>query len=228
MVIYREDTKLAEIIFREPAVITILNRFGIYLGVGNLSVWEACQKHGVDSVFLLAILNTYLNEDYFPEKVLMSSDMNKILDYLRETNRYYKEFQLPNIDRHFSSLIRQSNSENNNLGLLRGFFEEMRDELIGRISRDEAIFSRISSTDCNFTLEEFHNLGIQDEENSVIEDKISDLLSFFIIHLSGDYNRNLCQAVVSALFTLGKDVRQNNRIRSRMLSPMLENMISCK
>ena len=53
-----------------------------------------------------------------------------------------------------------------------------------------------------------------------IEDKLSDLKNMFVIHLRGDYDRNLCQAVLFAIISFEKDIRQNNRIRNHILYPL--------
>ena len=58
-----------------------------------------------------------------------------------------------------------------------------------------------------------------------MEAKLHDLLYFFVVHLRGDYDSNLCMAVVSAVFSLEKDYSQNNRIRNRILLPIMEEMI---
>ena len=41
-------------------------------------------------------------------------------------------------------------------------------------------------------------------------------------HLSGAYDENLCYAVLFAIDTLGRDIRQHNRIRHRILLPMID------
>jgi regulator of cell morphogenesis and NO signaling len=53
-----------------------------------------------------------------------------------------------------------------------------------------------------------------------IEDKINDLINMFVIHLTGDYDLNLGHAVLFAIFSLKKDIKQNNRIRNRILRPI--------
>ncbi|MDR2389606.1 MAG: hypothetical protein LBD89_07470, partial [Tannerellaceae bacterium] len=57
-----------------------------------------------------------------------------------------------------------------------------------------------------------------------IEALLADLKRIIVKHLSGDYNLNLCYAVVSAIYTLGKDIKQHNRIRFRILAPMVAAM----
>ena len=44
----------------------------------------------------------------------------------------------------------------------------------------------------------------------------------FVIHLRGDYDRILCHAVLFAVISLEKDICQNNRIRNRVLRPLVD------
>lgn len=218
MPIFHPDHKIADLIFVDPAIITVLNRFDIFLGVGDKSIAEVCSANKLDTTFFTAILNTYLNEDYFPEKIFKSADISTIITYLKKTNTYYREFQLPNIERHFSSLMMHS-AQSGNLHLLKKFFTEMSHELLTKIEYDEqkvfpSMLKSEMPTDNNIT------------DGRLVEDKLNDLLSFFVIHLKGDYDVNLCRAVVTALFTLSKDIRQNNRIRERILHPMVEASIT--
>lgn len=223
MALVNLDTKLCDLVINDPSVITVINRFNIALGVGDKSINTICKAKDIDIDFFLTILNTFINEEYFPEKTLKSFSAAKIINYLNKTNDYYQRFQLPNIERHFDSLISRSNSGNNNLELMRKFFVEMKQELLLRIENDKthwfpsiiALESEISKIYC----EEF-NIVYDKNENDMIEEKLSDLKNMFVIHLSGEYDINLCHAVLFAIISLEKDIKQNNRIRSRILKPI--------
>ena len=58
MALITPDTKLSEIILHDPSTITVLDRFGISLGVGDLDVAQACLQHNINVNFFTAILNT--------------------------------------------------------------------------------------------------------------------------------------------------------------------------
>ena len=226
MPLFDRDNKLSDILFHEPSTLTVINRFGIYLGVGDATVDEICTKHGIDPVFFISIINTYLNEDYFPENTLQSVNLKLIADYLAKTDSYYEQFQLPNIDRHFNSLVTNSQALSYELSLLRKFFLQMKEELLDNIHRDhEMLFPFLEDLyNQRVPASQFTSLysGVQCYDGHQIEEKIEDLLSFFIIHLEGSYDQNLCHAVVSAVFTLCRDIKQNNRIRERILQPLVK------
>lgn len=235
MAVYTKESKLCDPIFEDPSIVAVINRFGIYLGVGDGTIDEICQKVGIDTDFFLAVINTYLNPDYFPEKIVERTHLTMVINYLEQTDHYYSQIQLPNIDRHFDLLMKKINQENkdsgiieNNLQLLKKFYLEVKDELLTSIHDDcnywfpllkdnqEKAFQQIGE---GYGILNGNRLELPFDKFG-LEDKIRDLISFFIIHLKGIYDTNLCLAVVSAIFVLDKDIRQNNRIRDRILKPL--------
>ena len=209
------DTKVSDIVVHYPATVTVLNRFGIWLGVGDKTVGKICEEHHINACFFSAILNTYINKDYFPEKILDGFSAKEIVDYLSKTNSYYEHYQLPNIERHFQFLIGKSRPQNNNLELMLKFFHEMKQELLNRIAYDrEYRFPELLSQATGNSFER------ENDEQDTIEDKIDDLISMIVIHLQGDYDANLGYAVLIAIISLKKDITQNNRIRNRIMRPM--------
>lgn len=218
MAIITKGSKLCDIVIDEPSSITVLNRFNIFLGVGDKTIEDICLEKDMDVSFFSTILNTYINEDYFPEEALKSYSISKIIEYVNKTNQYYLRFQIPNIERHFSSLISRSENGNNNLELLQKFFEEVKNELTDRIEFDIAeLFTHVK----NYTTNEL-DFSKLNEANDNIEEKLNDLINMFVIHLKGEYDINLCHAVLVAIMSLQKDIKQNNRIRYRILLPILK------
>lgn len=222
------ETKLCDPILNEPTLIPVINRFGIFLGTGDKNIRTVCEENKLDCHFFLTIINTFINEEYFPEKRLQTFCAAQIVDYLTKTNIYYKKFQLPNIERHLNSLIEKSDAQNNNLELIRKFFTEFKKELSARIEHDQNVwFPEIKQ--CYDTLSkegktnDLH-LKHNNDEQDIIEEKLNDLKSLFVKHLTGAYDVNLCYAVIFALYSLEKDIRQHNRIRNRILLPMAEAM----
>lgn len=218
MALYNKETKLSDAVMTHPELISVINRLGINLGVGDNSVGSICSREHIDSDFFIAVVNTFLNKDYFPVDGRGTFKLDKTIDYLGKTSLFYRHLQLPNIERHFRSLIEKSGSDNNLL-LLRRFFEEMRDQLNECLEYDDTVlFPSLLSGEVP---DGFVNM---DARNYEVEEKIHDLLFFFVVHLTGSYDRNLCTAVVQAVFSLYKDYMQNNRIRTRIFLPLVEEM----
>lgn len=220
MALVTPDTKLCEVIVDEPSVVPVINRFDIVLGVGDRTIKSICKEKGIDTSFFITILNAFIHESFFLENVTGAFNAGDVVDYLRKTNNSYLRNQLPNIERHFAALISRSDS-NNNLPLLFNFYREVKTEIERRIDSDNQWFDAIISAEQSNSEVSVAGNAVQAESDS-IEDKLSDLINMFVIHLRGDYDRNLCHAVLFAVISLGKDIRQNNRIRNRVLRPLVD------
>ena len=215
MAIISAKKQLSEIILSHPEVITLINRFDITLGIGDKTLEAICKEKNLDCDFFAMILNTYINEDFFPEKNFKLFDAQTIINYITQTYHYYTHYMLPNIERHFNLLISHS-GHNNNLELMRQFFLELKNDIMQAINNDiENLFPSILTLNNNS--DSHHKEVVINPINVVIEDKINDLKNMFIIHLTGKYDLNLCYAVISAIIAFEKDFKQNNRIRNRIL-----------
>ena len=198
----------------------------MYKRQGDKSIRTVCEEKNLDCEFFVTILNTFINEDYFPENRLKSFCATQIVNYLTQTNAYYEQFQIPNIERHFNFLINQSDSENNNLELMKQFFDELKKELLSRIENDKNCWFPSIKVAAETLHGEYYGEKFQPdtEENDSLEEKLDDLKSLFVIHLKGEYDLNLCHGVIFAIYSLEKDIKQHNRIRYRILTPMVSAM----
>lgn len=225
------NMQLSEVVEEHPSLIPVINRFGIRLGLGDKSVKSLCEEYRLDPDFLLTVLNTFLNEEYFPEKKLQTFHTSQIIDYLTKTNQYYQRYQLPNIERHLSSFISMSTPGNTTLNLIGKFFSSFKEELTIRIEQDEnewfpycrSLYEKLSEGLAPGSINELSLFSEQRTEDT-IEALLADLKSIMVKHLSGAYNENLCYAVIFAINSLEKDIKQHNRIRYRILMPMVAAM----
>jgi regulator of cell morphogenesis and NO signaling len=226
------DMQMSEVVEEHPSLIPIINRFGIRLGLGDKSVRELCDEYELDADFLLTVINTFLNEEYFPEKKLRTFHLSQIIDYLVKTNRYYLQLQLPNIEHHLTSFISMNIPGNPTLALIGKFFFSFKDELVARIEYDDREWFPYCLSLSEKLQDKIHGaqtilpLPVHSEPQTedAIEALLADLKRIMVKHLSGDYNPNLCYAVISAICSLEKDIRQHNRIRFRILTPMVAAM----
>lgn len=196
MAFLTSSSVLSEIVSINYLLIPVINRFGIKLGLEDKSVKTVCEEYNQNLEFFLTILNTYLNEDYFPEKKLQEFEIELVTDYLKRTDMYYVHGQIPNIEKHLNALIATSDPNNKQLELIRKLFLKFKDALIHRI-----------------------NNGLLDDDTS--QALLLDLKNILIKHISGSFNENLCYAVVFSVDSLLNDLSKHNRIREKILKPMI-------
>lgn len=203
MQIYRSMI-LSEVVYKNPTLIPILNRFGIALGLGEMSVAEVAGKYDLDADFLLLVLNTYLNEDYYPQLELKGVDSSVVAQYLEKTRDYYVQVQLPNIEKHLHAFIGMSmavggGGSDSPLLLLKKLLENFKEALL----QDEPIIGEDPDTL---------------QPHQILQDMQEVLIKF----LQGNYNQNLCYATIFAMHSLELDMVKHNRIRKRVLRRMIE------
>lgn len=222
MAFIHSEMKLSDVIFHDASLIPVINRFGIHLGLGDKTIQGICEEKQLDTDFFVAILNTFIHASYFPENKFRSFCAKQIIDYLTKTNLSYERFLLPNIERHLNSFIERSDPENGNLQVLRKFFTHFKQELTARIEKDnKQVFPALRNLSERFKSEEIY-LNAREEETDVLEEKLCDMKRIMIKHLTGEYDENLCYAVLIAICNLEKDINQHNRIRNKILFPLTE------
>ena len=232
MPLVHPNMQMSEVVEEYPSLIPVINRFGIRLGLGDKSVKTVCEEYQLDTDFLLTVINTFLNEEYFPEKKLQTFHTSQIIDYLTKTNLYYQRYQLPNIERHLGSFIAMSTPGNNTLNLIGKFFSSFKEELTSRIDKDDRVWfpyclslsEKLKNAPSSGQVETLLLETEQQQVDDPIEALLADLKSIMVKHLSGDYNENLCYAVIFAISSLAKDIKQHNRIRYCFLTPMVSAM----
>ena len=99
--------KMADLIESSYDVLLLLPRFRMRLGVGELSVEEVCQKHGISEKLFLLICKIYS----FPAYMVTAEDIQGIslkdlMLYLRQSHAHYREERLVIIENKLLELSR--------------------------------------------------------------------------------------------------------------------------
>ncbi|MFR9164837.1 MAG: LuxR C-terminal-related transcriptional regulator [Dysgonomonas sp.] len=195
----KSSTQLSALISEHNSLVPVINRFGIKLGLGDKSIIDICDEDQINEDFFLTILNTYLNEDFFPEKKLQSFEVSLVIDYLQKTDTFYVNGSLPNIEKHLHAFIAMSDPNNTQLKLIRNLFYEFKDAFLQRTEK-----------------------GLLEEDTSFA--LLLDIKNILIKHISGNFNENLCYAVLFSVDSFLEDLSKHNRIREKILKPMIEEL----
>jgi DNA-binding CsgD family transcriptional regulator len=191
-----QDSVLSNVVAENHLLIPFINRFGIRLGLGEKTVGEICQSQNINPDFFLALLNTFVDEEYFPEKKLQSFNITLIANYLKQVHAYITNVQVVNVDKHLNAFIAMSDPNNKQLELIPRLFAKFKVSYASSSSFDD----------------------IMDEHLSVL---LSDLKSILVKHLSGNFNENLAYAVFFTIDSLWRDLVIHERIRDKILYPKI-------
>lgn len=200
MIFLDQSTILSQIVETNYQLIPVINRFGIRLGLGDKSITEICKEKNIEIDFFLAILNTYLNEDFFPEKSLQKIDIDLILNYLKKVDSFLIHGPLHNIEKHLNAFVAMSDPSNTQLALINKLFIKFKNEFISLVDKAQI-------------------------EKEIPVALLVDLKNIIIKHLTGNFNDNMCYAVIFSVDSLQHDLEKHNRIREKILKPMINNLV---
>ena len=202
MSIIKKKTVLSEVLAQHHILIPIVNRFGIRLGVGDKTIESICKEQDLNIDFILTILNVYLDENYDLEKNLKQLDLEPIAAYFNETIQDYIESLVPNIEKHLHAFIALSDPKNIELRVLQEVFFQFKEELSQHLEK-----------------------GLK-HTGTYPHELLRDIKSILIKHVSGNFNQNLCYAVIFSIGSLESDLIIHNRLRNNLLKPKLRQLNS--
>ena len=225
MQLFTENTQIIDLVEINYHLLPVLNRFGISLGNKEMSLGEICDSGHVDVHFLLAILNTYHNEDYFPENELQSFSPKLILDYLQKTHSYYLEYVLPKIEQLLDQLMKSDTSGKHQLELIEKFYLKYKKELLLHIHEEEEIvFPYISSLIQEKSGSKTYSIHTFEKEHSNIDMKLHDLKNLVIKYIEPVYDNNICNEFLITLLRFERDLVDHARIEDNILIPQVLQM----
>ena len=183
----------------------------------------------VDTNFFLGIINTFHNEDYFPEKQLLSCSPVLVINYLKKTHSYYLEYVVPYIEVLLEDFLSEYKGEEKDLKVIRRFYQEYKQEIFSHIDDEEqkvfpyvlGLLTRLDKYDTGSGAEERNSYSINDFEkgHSNIDEKILDLKNIIIKYLSPVYDTKRCYLFLNALFLFEEDLKDHARIEDKILVP---------
>ncbi len=236
--IFSRNNKLSEVIHSDYRLVSILQRFGIKLGFGNLTVSEVCEKYNVDIAFFLEIINSYHNHRYKPTTNNTEFNTTNIIKYLTNTHNYYINYKIPQIEQLIGQMELDKSEENiRNIGLLKNFFEEYKDEVKEHFRiEEEVVFPYVLALDkafkegeCNADLASRirrEPIEIYERNHTNIEVKLSDLKNLIIKFLPPVSVKHVCEQLLIDLFRLETDLEDHAMVEEKVLVPRVKKLES--
>lgn len=224
---FTASDKLAKLIHANHFLLPVINRFGIQLGFKDKTVEQVCQEKQLDQNFFLTIVNTYTDEDYFPEEELLSFSPLLLIDYLKKTHQYYFEYLFPEVERRLERLLESCSGTCDDLQLIKSFYNKYKVELSRHLEEEERdvfpyVKALIEARKKNLPLpEKYRNYSMESKEpeHTQVDQKIFDLKNIVIKYLEPSYNANEGNAFLFAIFQFEKDLLDHARIEDKILLP---------
>jgi len=230
-----KDMKMADVIHFNYSLLPVITRFNINLGFGDKSVEEVCKDHNVNLDFFIEITNSFIDEEYIPQKDLDSFPVKLIVDYLQKTHDYYLTEKIPELETMINDMVVISGADAEKSALVNNFFKEYCNELSNHIEREELKVQpyvlEIENAYENGKLEEslrekILEYSIDDfaNEHDNVEEKLYDLKNLIIKYMPPCSDKALCNRILMELFRLEKDLNAHAELEDKVLIPKVSLM----
>ena len=158
---YKASDKISELMAHEEDAIQIISRFGLEMGVGDQTIAQVCESHGVHTPTFLAIVNyKVFHQRAIPEDI----DVPTLQRYLHNAHTYFLDFRLPRLRRSLIEALIPADPTTRIPGLILRCYDEFVAEIRTHIEHEnEGLFDEHEHDDQRITdkLTEIKNLIIK-------------------------------------------------------------------
>lgn len=219
---FSKQNKIIDLVEANYHLLPVINRFGINLGNKDKSLGKICSALNIDIDFLLVIVNTFHNVEYFPETELKSFSPLLIIDYLKKTHKHYIEYVLPKLELLLRQLIESNKTEIHQLDIIEQFYLKYKEELLIHINEEEQeVFPYIANLMDNNQKNTQYNIHSFEKEHSNVDIKLNDLKNLIVKYIEPVYNNNICNEFLITLYRFEKDIKDHARIEDKILIPQV-------
>ena len=130
---YKSTDKICDLMAHEEDAIQIISRFGLEMGVGEMTIDQACEAHNVHTPTFLAIVNYKV----FHQQVQLDDiDIPTLQRYLQHAHTYFLDFRLPRLRRSLIEAIIPADPATKIPGLILRCYDEFVDEIRTHIEHE--------------------------------------------------------------------------------------------
>lgn len=130
---YKASDKICDLMSHEEDAIQIISRFGLEMGVGEQTIEQVCDSHGVHTPTFLAVVNYKV----FKLRALPADiDIPTLQRYLHNAHTYFLDFRLPRLRRSLIEAIIPADPTTKIPGLILRCYDEFVDEIRTHIEHE--------------------------------------------------------------------------------------------
>jgi regulator of cell morphogenesis and NO signaling len=223
------NTKISDVIINNPYLMLLLEHFGIELPLQEKTISDICFENKINTELFLTFANLYNGVQYNVVDTFSYSEILTIINYLKNSHRYYSEEIYPNI----LNSIKQMNNANthNEMVLVEKFFGEYYSEVTEHLKYENEIvfpyiislYDKIVKEDQPFNQKRY-SVSEYKEHHNDIEEKLTDLKKLLIKYLPQKDDQSIRRKILFSLFELEFDLSIHSKIEDFILIPLVSKM----
>ena len=219
---------MSDVICDEPALLQMMSRFGIPLGVADKTVTQVCQEHHVDTATFLALANFMKQGARGAAEHLPQVSVAALTDYLRRAHTYFLDYQLPAVRRKLLEALDCSQTAEVSLLIIK-FYDNYMGEVRKHMQHENRkVFGYVEGL---LRGERTGNYSIADfaRSHSSIDVKLQELKNIIIKYYAPTEQAELLHSALYDIFTCETDLRMHCQVEDDIFVPavqILENQVA--
>jgi regulator of cell morphogenesis and NO signaling len=220
------DTKLSDVIMNNPYLLLLMEHFGIEVPLQDRTLNQVCKQYGINIELFFTFANLYNGINYTPKNPLTIQDTPTIINYLKNSHKYYAEEIYPNI----LGVIHQMAEVNDfkEMALVPRFFVDYFNDVTEHLEYENKtvypyiihLIDKIKGNE-NSDPSIAYSVVEYKEHHNDIEEKLNDLKSLLIKYLPPKNDQTIRRKLLFLLSELEYDLNIHSKIEELILIPLV-------
>lgn len=220
------DLKMSEVIMNNPYLLLLLEHFGIEVPLQDQTLAQVCHQYSINIELFLTFANLYNGVTYAPKTPLTIQDTLTIIDYLKNSHKFYSEEIYPNI----LSAIHQMAAVNDykEMALVPKFFVDYFNDVTEHLEyENKTVYPYIIllieqvKDKANRKQSSKYSVVEYKEHHNDIEEKLNDLKNLLIKYLPHKNDQTIRRKLLFLLSELEYDLNIHSKIEELILIPLV-------
>lgn len=218
---YKDSDHMCDVICDEPSLLQMLSRFGVPLGVGDQTVRQVCEAHGVDTATFLSVANFIKRGARGAADSIDKVSVACLTEYLKQAHTYFLDFQLPAIRRKLLEALDCSQPGEVSYLILK-FYDDYMGEVRKHMQHENRkVFGYVEQLLQGRRTGEYTISQFARGHNS-IDVKLQELKNIIIKYYAPTEQAELLNNVLYDIFTCEKDLRIHCQVEDDIFVPAVE------
>lgn len=218
---YKDSDHMCDVICDEPSLLQMLSRFGIPLGVGDQTVRQVCEAHGVDTATFLSVANFIKRGARGAADSIDKVSVACLTEYLKQAHTYFLDFQLPAIRRKLLEALDCSQPGEVSYLILKFYDDYMAEVRKHMQHENRKVFGYVEQLLQGRRTSEYTISQFARGHNS-IDVKLQELKNIIIKYYAPTEQAELLNNVLYDIFTCEKDLRIHCQVEDDIFVPAIE------
>ncbi len=218
--IFKATDKLSAVIQHDYRLLQVMGRFGISLGFGEKTIRDVCRQCNVDTDAFLLVMNYVKDaEEYRPRPIDTAAGVRSLLDYLKNSHKYFLDYQFTTMRR---SLIASIDAQNEIAFLVLKYYDQYVEEVRKHMEHEDtttfAWVERLLNEECQ-PMDTGHLLS---KHHDSIESKLGELKKLFLQYYPQKGSNDELNSVIIELYRTEEELKHHCLIEDNVFTPSVK------